>query len=334
MLKNEKIENYSGVKLNLTKLVQPLKRNHWKELDIIVGGDAPKNFLAVYEYEQKSSIRKSNVESWPKYIAKVGHKWYPLESVNEFLFNQIGEQLGLNMAQSKLAMINGQLRFMSRYFLNHHNESLVHGAEIFAGYVEDLKLLEEIEQQGLARKFFTFQFAEKAIRNVFPDDAQQILLDFVRMLVFDAITGNNDRHFYNWGVVKDIKRQKCPKFAPIYDSARGLFWNDSETKIEQLYNDAKQVDVKIQKYSESSKPKIGWEDINDLNHFELIGQIFKERPDYRGLCSSLINQANLDKMTKFLESNFKLYLSDTRMDLIKRCLIYRFERLDSIIRKK
>lgn len=331
MLKNEKIENYSSVHLNLQKLVPTLKRNNWKELGISVGGDAPKNFLAIYEYKRDSKIKKSNVESWPKYIAKVGHKWYPIESINEYLFNKIGEKLELNMALSKLVIIKGQLRFMSQYFLNPKKESLVHGAEIFAGYVENLNLLEEIEKDGLARKFFTFQFAEKAISRVFPDDAKQILKDFVRMLVFDAITGNNDRHFYNWGVIKDIKRRKCPKFAPIYDSARGLFWNHSEIKIEQWHNDQHQIDKRVKKYSEDSRPKIGWEEVDDLNHFELVEHIFKERSEYREICLSLINKEKLDLMIRFLESDFSSYLTSKRMDLIKKCLIYRFNRLSAII---
>lgn len=334
MLKNEKVENYSGVNLDLKKLVSTLKKTNWKELDFNVGGDAPKNFLAIYQYRPNSNIRKSNVETWDKYIAKVGHKWYPIESVNEYLFNQFGEKLGLNMAFSRLAIIKGQLRFMSQYFLNPKKESLVHGAEIFAGYVEDLKRIEEIEKDGLARKFFTFQFAEKAIKSVFPDDAKQILEDFVKMLVFDAITGNNDRHFYNWGVVKDIKRRKCPKFAPIYDSARGLFWNHSEKKIEQWHDEKNLVQARIQKYSEESRPKIGWEELDDLNHFQLIEHLFNNRPEYQKICLSLINDTNLDLMIQFLESNFNSYLTSKRMDLIKKCLLYRVDRLITIVNKQ
>lgn len=54
------------------------------------------------------------------------------------------------------------------------------------------------------------------------------------MLVFDAIVGNNDRHFYNWGVIVDLKGMKPPRFSPVYDTARGLFWNQSEEWIEKL----------------------------------------------------------------------------------------------------
>ncbi|MCF8459416.1 MAG: HipA domain-containing protein [Flavobacteriales bacterium] len=329
VLKKEDIENYSGVDLNLDGLVAPLKKRDWVELDISVGGDAPKNFLAVYEYVEGGNVRRSNLKTWPKYIAKVGHKWYPIESINEYLFNELGEVLGLRMASSKLAMVQGQLRFLSKYFLL-RKQSLVHGAEIFAGYLSDKEFVEEVEQQGLARKFFTFEFAKDAMESMFPNDAQHILEGFVKMLVFDAIIGNNDRHFYNWGVVKDVKGKKTPTFAPIYDSARGLFWNDGETKLANWFNNKSQIDERIHKYADGSRPKIGWDGL-DVNHFELIQNLYKNETAYQGVIKSLVDKSNLTRIIEFLDANFTSYFTDRRMELIQRCLRYRFERLNEVI---
>jgi hypothetical protein len=78
------------------------------------------------------------------YIAKVGHKWYPMESITEYLMNRIGEVLGVNMAVSKLVIIQNQIRFLCKYFLK-KNEQLVHGAEIFGSYVGSDDIIEHIE---------------------------------------------------------------------------------------------------------------------------------------------------------------------------------------------
>lgn len=333
MLKEEQIENHSGVNPNFNRFIPCLRKGHWKELDLTPGGDAPKSFIALYEYSEDSGIRRFNSKTWPRYIAKVGHKWYPLESVNEYLFNQIGECLGLNMACSKLIMAGNQLRFLSKYFLK-KDESLEHGAQIFAGYIVDKEWIEDIEQQGLARKFFTFQFVETAIRQMFPKESEQILLEFVKMLVFDALTGNNDRHFYNWGVIKHIENRKTPKFAPIYDSARGLFWNDSEAKLEKWNEHPKLMDNKIKKYSEGSKPKIGWDSLDDLNHFDLISNIFSVNLQYRNTCTHLINQDNLKKTLALIDNNFAKFYSPYRLELIKKCLVYRFQKLMIIVKNK
>ncbi len=333
MLKKVNIENYSGVSLTLNERILPLRKGYWIELDFFPGGDAPKNFIAIYQYERDSKIKRWNSDTWPRYIAKVGHKWYPMESINEYLFNQIGEVLGLKMASSQLAYTGKQLRFLSRYFLE-KNESLDHGAQIFAGYMNDKHFVENVEEQGLARKFFTFQFAENAIRQMFPHEAESILESFVQMLVFDAITGNNDRHFYNWGVIKHIENKKKPTFAPIFDSARGLFWNESETKLQKLYEQPKQIDGRIKKYSEGSRPKIGWEGLDDLNHFDLINQLFFRDLRYKKVCIDLINQENLTKVLNLVDKSFAKFYSNKRAELIKKCLIYRFERLMILINIK
>jgi hypothetical protein len=314
----------------LRSLVPILRKGNFKVLNYNVGGDAPKNFISLYEYEQGTGVRKANHKTWPKYIAKVGHKWYPLESVNEYLFNQIGEELGLNMAHSRLILVGNQLRFLSRYFLK-PNEILVHGAEIFYGYLSDKEFVDSIEQKQLARKFFTFQFALAAMGAMFPMDSEQIAADFVKMLVFDAVTGNNDRHFYNWGVVKHVENKCNPLFAPVYDSARGLFWNEAESKLEMWYDNMKQLDDKIKKYAEGSKPKTGWEGMDDLNHFDLIGKIFSHDSRYRSICSSIISEQNKEKVLLLVKSKFKNFYSPIRIDAINRCLIYRFDRLKDLI---
>lgn len=331
VIKEEIVEHYSGYNPKLRGVIPILRKGYYEVLNYTVGGDAPKNFIALYEYEENSGIRRTNVDTWPRYIAKVGHKWYPLESINEYLFNQIGEELGLKMAHSRLMIFGRQLRFLSRYFLK-KNETLVHGAEIFYGYLSDKDFVHKIEEQQLARKFFTFEFALTSIMTVFQEDWEQIMADFVKMLVFDAVTGNNDRHFYNWGVVKHIENKHIPVFAPIYDSARGLVWNEAESKIETWYKDMKQIDKRIAKYAESSKPKTGWEGMDDLNHFDLIGKIFCYDIRYKEVCRSIINRQNKEKVLFLVKTKFSHFYSSLRIDAINRCLAYRFDRLIDIIK--
>lgn len=333
MVKIEKITNYSSKDLGVVKQIPNLKRTHWIDLKFDVGGDAPKSFLAVYEFEQDGIVRKSNPKTWNKFVAKVGQKWYPQESITEYFLNQMGEVLCLNIAKSKLAVINGQLRFLSKYFLA-KDELLTHGAEIFSGYVEDKQIVEEIEQKRLAATFFTFQFAESAINQMFPEKSKQIMEDFVKMLIFDCITGNKDRHFYNWGVIKNIKNKKSPTFAPIFDTARGLFWNDSDEVIDNWFSHPRQLDDKIRKYAEASVPKIGWEGKEKLNHFDLVEAIVETDARYFNIAKELSSQQNLEKTLELLETQFKKFFSKNRTEAIKMCLEYRFERVQKLVIQK
>ncbi len=330
MLNPSKIENYSGGNSSLGK-IRPIRRGAFCKVDIAIQGDAPKDFIRVYEFE--SGVRKSSRKTWPQYIAKVGHKWYPVESISEQLMTRIGQLIGLNIADSKLMMAGRQLRFLSRYFLR-KDESLVHGAEIFAGYLGgDQVFTDEIERRELARELFTFQFAEKAIASMFPSQKHHILEDFVKMLVFDAITGNNDRHFYNWGVVTHLKGKKSATFAPIYDTARGLFWNNAEAQIVQYLSDKKQLDVRLLKYAENSLPKTGWDGLEKVNHFSLINKIYHADGRYQDTCRRLIESCNLKEIGTLIDDEFAELLSHERREIIKRYLALRINKLKDIINK-
>src|SRR5690606_25903737 len=162
--------------------------------------------------------------TWVSYIAKTGEKWYPHESVVEYMINRIGQVLGLNMNEIGLYRINGQIRFLSKYFLNRKIESLTHGAEICGEYLDDIELAREISNdKTTSRELFTFEFITEAILHKFKSESENILLDLVKLITFDALAGNNDRHFYNWGVIVSKKKTTDkPRLAPIYDSARGL----------------------------------------------------------------------------------------------------------------
>lgn len=85
-LQPDRIENYSGFRAGLGK-IEILKKHQYYVTDQPVSGDAPKKFIKHYEY---GSAAKRNPNKWPAFIAKTGHKWYPIESITEYLLNRLG----------------------------------------------------------------------------------------------------------------------------------------------------------------------------------------------------------------------------------------------------
>ena len=292
-------------------------------------GDAPKNFIRVYTYGQ---ARRDAPHKWPAHIAKVGHKWYPNESITEHLLTRIGELLGLRMAKSSLLSVLGQVRFLSQYFLG-PKQNLVHGTEIFAGYLEDEVFVKEVERAGADRDLFTFQFVHKAIRSEFPDQESSIMEAYTRMLVFDAIVGNNDRHHYNWGVVVHPHPDHTPYFSPVYDSARGLFWNDPEEKLQGIEQDLdpNRLPAFLDRYIIKSRPKTGWDGKDNLNHISLIGNIYQAYPDLRSTLANLCRPQLVQKVRDVLDSEFSPLMSALRRRMILRCLQRRLELLSNAL---
>ncbi len=110
-LRIEKSIECSG-RLLSTYRIPLLKEDDYSVKDDELDGDAPKQFIRAYFYEQDGSVRKSSPSSWPKYIAKTAEKWYPHESVIEYMINRIGQELGLKVNDVKLVRANSQIRFL------------------------------------------------------------------------------------------------------------------------------------------------------------------------------------------------------------------------------
>jgi len=330
-IRREKIINYSGLLRTLDGLVPYLRENFvYVDKNQPLTGDAPKLFIREYEY---GTALKNNPQKWPAYIAKVGHKWYPVESIMEQLLTDFGKLYRLKIADSKLAIASGQLRFLSKYFLE-KDERLMHGAEIYAAYLnEDISFIDEIEDNKLSPEFFTVNFTYESFKNSFPKYYKELFCDLLEMLTFDAITGNNDRHFYNWGVVTDIQNIKSPRFAPIYDTARALFWNFSDDKIQNVTREYEIMNTQIRKYGSKSKPKMGIEGRNNPNHFKFIEQIYQRFPDYAHCMTTVIFNALDADEGVLIDSVYRYLLSIRRRNLIKDCLHFRKNKLLDIAKK-
>ena len=325
----EKVRQKSGFTPAINRVVETLKTNNFYLDTRPISGEAPKCFLYVYEF-RNGNCRKANKNTWIPYIAKFGHKWYPNESVTEYLFNRIGETLNINMAKSRLAVINGQLRFLSRYFLLNNEEILVHGAEIFSQWLEDKAFVSEIERKKLEQDFFTFQSVEHALNKAFPQYGQVFLDSFVRLLILDALLGNNDRHHYNWAIIIHLKGTYPPRFSPIYDTARGLFWSTPEQNIKTWLSNQKQLTLQLEKYAEGAKPLTGWDDHSNINHFQLIELICQDGR-FKDVLKELIQLSHLDEIYRVIDTEFLFLMSPNRRHLIKTYLHLRFQRIYTIV---
>lgn len=113
-----------------------------------------------------------------------------------------------------------------------------------------------------------------------------LLAGFVKMLAFDALIGHNDRHPYNWGVIVPIRRKKQPRFAPVYDTARALFWNVPEKRVRQMITDRKQ----LEDYVNKCEAPLGFDQEQTIDFFRLIGLLWNKLPEYRKFIESFLNK--------------------------------------------
>jgi len=329
-LRKEESENSSG-HLNNESRIELLKEKDYYVKKWSLDGDAPKEFIKAYFYEEDSGVRRKNLKTWFPFIAKSAEKWYPHESVVEYMINRIGQTMGLVMNDVRLVMANGQIRFLSKYFLN-KNEILVHGAEIIGEHLGDVEMAEEIaKDKKTARDLFTFEFIKESIEAIYPKAHDAIMKDLVRMIAFDALVGNNDRHFYNWGVIDTKKRTRTmPNFAPLYDSARGLLWNWSDENVVYRHKIHNEGGKKVVNYVEKAYPRISLEGNKEANHFELINFVKVDKPEYKAIIDELSKDENEKNVLDMLNREFFPFFIPERCELIKWIVKNRFERIKKI----
>lgn len=329
-LRIEKSINCSGI-LSNEKLIESVKDRHYYVEGFPLDGDAPKEFIRVYNFIEDSGIRKINLQSWIPYIAKTAEKWYPHESVVEYMINRIGQDLGLCMNEVRLCKINTQIRFLSKYFLT-KNESLIHGAEICGEFLEDMALAQQIANEKItARALFTFEFIGQAIKAIFPEVYKKLILDLVRMLTFDALVGNNDRHFYNWGIITTKKKSnQMPRFAPIYDSARGLLWNFSDVNVIKYKKLQQSNGKQVVKYINDACPRVSVEGNSEINHFDLIAFLKTNSSEYLQTINELSSLENETAILKMLKLEFYPFFIKERGELISYILTERFKKIREI----
>lgn len=328
-------EKYSGFEPR-EGAVKVIRKECFQYVDLgTIIGDAPKCMIALYDYERKGKVRKSNPKTWRKYIAKSARKWYPNESITEHLINELGRALGFEMANSCLRRINNQIWFLSEYFLN-EKETLYHGADLYARYFNnDKQFVDNIQDDNKVddQDYFTVQLVEEVFKDNFGKESESLFEDYIKMLIFDGITGNNDRHAYNWGIITSIHTNQQKRFSPIYDSARGLFWNTSDKRVSEVMNQMeKNPNNKfLEKYVLNSRPKIGWEDKKSLSHIELLKLIYDSET---GISKKdfvyLVSEDNLNKCIYVINNNFNRLLSVERRKLIVKCLKLRFESINEL----
>jgi hypothetical protein len=316
----KEVKYYSDYQLDWNSLIPRLKEYSFETVDFLsIAGDAPKDFITDSEHRPGHRSRAQRTES---YIAKVGSKFYPNESITEQLITHIGKIYRLKIADSKLRIVDKQIRFMSKYFLNRRLEQLTHGAEIYE-FALGKENYAEIAVKKTERDFFTFEMTCEALKDIFPDHAGKIIKGYVEMLTFDALIGHNDRHPYNWGVIVPLRKARAPKFSPVYDTARALFWNIPEPRVRQMLTDGQQ----LEKYVNNCLAPIGCDREPKVDFFRLIGLIWEHFENYRNNIEKFLAHYPLTLSCELIDKDFGNLLSQDRRELIKRCLRLRREQL-------
>ncbi|MGH7272186.1 MAG: HipA domain-containing protein [Polyangiaceae bacterium] len=305
-------------------------------------GAAPKGYLA-YGDPQRPDCHA--------YIAKKGRlvEGGNRECVTEEMISKIGASLPVRMARSRLVRLpvgKGQpedVRFLSRNFVRWGEERLVHGIEIVAEYFnarpEEVAFAFELDNPRAEQNFYTIHNMVEVFRWFCRDDAERaaILRGFARMLAFDALVGAPDRHATNWGVVVSLAEPGLPKrFAPLFDTARGLFREHTDEKLSAILKAGDQA-AYIRSYAEKSCPVFGIAGHatgRRCNHFDLVACALRDmRTDLGEAMAGFIRSVHMPHLETLILRKFRRLITPVRTSFVVGLLQHRHDRLKMLMEK-
>ncbi|MCE2543283.1 MAG: HipA domain-containing protein [Acidobacteria bacterium] len=263
-----------------------------------------------------------------RYIAKLGGRNSDIEVVTEYAIYLVGRGLGVSVAEGRIARYRGRLRFLSRYFLDTaKNEELVHGVQLFHELYDESTVHEVLGNTVREQEMFSVQSIKAAFGAHYGNDTEEKLFEgLTAMLTHDALIGVMDRHHENWGlIVQRGVADPDPRFAPLYDSARGLFCNETDEQL--LARNAWQNGMPwLKRYIERSRPLIGFAEFQPtksrryLTHIELLSAVYWEYPRQRPRIMSVLKAYDRQRLAEHLMEKLDRLCSPRRRDLIMTCL--------------
>jgi hypothetical protein len=161
-------------------------------------------------------------------------------------------------------------------------------------------------------------------------------LDFwpywAKILTFDTIIGNTDRHQDNWGVLwrADESGTMAPRFAPAFDNGTSLLHEITEQNLAKF--DDPEI---VTRYVMRGRHHVRWELDNEkpMGHIALIAALLQRRPTVREAVVSMI-EAKQDNIYRDIEKLGEFVgpvpLGPKRIETICKVISRRFEILKEI----
>ena len=161
--------------------------------------------------------KKWIINNGTRYLLKGGRKTFQQEPFNEVLVSKICDELNISHVPYKLVKKRDNQFYSSCPCMVDENTELISAWELF-NTATKTNSMSYFEQFTGGLKNCNFNFDEKT--------KQTLSI----MFSLDYLVANTDRHFKNFGFIRDVNTLEWKGMAPVYDTGNSMFYDDS------LYN--------------------------------------------------------------------------------------------------
>lgn len=159
--------------------------------------------------------------------------------------------------------------------------------------------------------------------------------EFYKIVIFDILIGNSDRHHSNWAILSKGTVYTTPEnvldilfnydICPLYDNGSSLCAYEDNNDLQVFFKDKMKFEALV---NTKSKSAIGWENERPIRHFELLKKIkdnsYDKTIQYIENIKNNINEENIDKILSDFDNNI---ISVDMKKLLKMYLLERRKRM-------
>ena len=216
-----------------------------------------------------------------RYLIKAGGKMINQETFNEVIATKLYERI-LNAdeyVKYELTYDNGKAVSICKNFITANTE-LIPAWKIDEYY--------EVEKNENKYEHYIRCLNKLNIPNA------NLLVD--KMLICDFILANKDRHFNNFGVIRNVETLEFEKVAPIFDNGCSLWFDENDMYVGEFF--LTKPFEEYEKKQVSLVKNIGWLDISKLDGFE-------EEVKEILLSNKLLSNERIEKIKKQIKSRIE-----------------------------
>lgn len=241
------------------------------------------------------------------------------EHISEKLASDLARLIGLDCARIEIGVYDSKIGSMS-YLINSDNEILIEGIylinKIYPNY-DSYTMYDNINNEYYSLEMILNSLNEYNLKS-----------EFFRIVIFDFIIGNTDRHQNNWAVLQcnDIIR-----ICPIYDNGSSLCCYIKEENIDTYLGNDKVRFNSIVNSKSKSRIRVDKKLKKESTHLEMIRYIKQNYNECIIEWVKIIKDSITDIAIDNIISNYEVALiSDKRKLLIKKFLLEKVNLLTEV----
>lgn len=235
------------------------------------------------------------IENNKRMLYKEGNSPFYFEPYNEVIASEILDLLGLDHVHYQSKVIDGKAYSVCETFSSVDEE-----------YIPASDILEVEKKSNNENSYHHFFRCVKKL------DIPISNLDIDNVLIFDYLISNSDRHYGNFGFIRDTNTLEFKRLAPIFDNGNSLWFDKDDYDISLSNRESKPFkkthdkQIKLVKESKLNLKVISKQSIEQL--FEKVFSSVSRFSDYRK--TKIINcvLSNLQTLDKYFNKLNSLFL--------------------------